>query len=210
MHGFLLDLMRKFELRFPFPGDDSRYLVPELLDNQEPAEAAEFDPAGCLNFQYHYPVVPKGLLPRFIVRTHVLSEGQPRWRTGVILQFEGNLALVKADSAEKQVAILVRGPSPDSRRRLLAVIRSDFDHIHRDLKRKPQEMVPVPKHPDVVVPYENLRAFEEKRISDLPAVAGTDVVILKVQESSTAWTSRRHELVARVRVGLARNRRPKA
>ena len=182
MHGFLLDLMRKFELCFPFPGDDSRYLVPELLDNQEPAEAAEFDPAGCLNFQYHYPVVPKGLLPRFIVRTHVLSEGQPRWRTGVILQFEGNLALVKADSAEKQVAISVRGPSPDSRRRLLAVIRSDFDHIHRDLKRKPQEMVPVPKHPDVVVPYENLRAFEEKRISDLPAVAGTDVVILKVQE----------------------------
>jgi internalin A len=182
MHGFLLDLMRRFELCFPFPGDYSRYLVPELLDKQEPAEAAEFDPAACLNFQYHYPVVPEGLLPRFTVRTHVLSEGQPRWRTGVILQFEGNLALVKADSAEKRVAISVRGPSPDSRRRLLAVIRSDFDHIHRDLKRKPQEMVPVPKLPDVVVPYKNLRAFEEKGISDLPVVAGTDVVILKVPE----------------------------
>jgi internalin A len=43
------------------------------------------------------PVLPEGLLPRFIVRTHVLSEHQLRWRTGVILNFEGNRALVEAD-----------------------------------------------------------------------------------------------------------------
>src|SRR5262249_24003273 len=30
MHGFLLELMRKFELCFPFPDDPNLYLVPEL------------------------------------------------------------------------------------------------------------------------------------------------------------------------------------
>ena len=38
MHLFVLDLMRKFELCFPFSDETSRYLVPELLDKQQPPE----------------------------------------------------------------------------------------------------------------------------------------------------------------------------
>ena len=100
-HNFLLDLMRKFELCVSFPDDDGHYLIPELLDKQQPAAAQDFNPKTCLNFQYHYPVLPEGLLPRFIVRSHGLSTGQPRWRTGVILEFEGNRALVKADKQDR-------------------------------------------------------------------------------------------------------------
>ncbi len=160
MHPFLLDLMKKFELCFSYPGQEDRYLVPELLDKQEPEDAADFDPQECLNFQYHYPVLPEGLLPRFIVRTHVLSEEQPRWRTGVILSFDGNRALVKADAGDKRVYVSVTGPT-EGRRRLLAVIRSDFEHIHRDIsKLEPKEMVPVPGHPDTVIPFDVLRVFE--------------------------------------------------
>jgi internalin A len=48
-----------------------------------------------------------------------LSTGLPRWRTGVILEFEGNKALVKADKEEKRVFISITGPSA-GRRRLLA------------------------------------------------------------------------------------------
>jgi internalin A len=89
-HGFLLGLMRKFELCFQFQEDENRYLIPDLLDKQQPPEAEDFDRAACLNFYYQYPVLPEGLLPRFIVRTHVLSTQQRRWRTGVILEFEEN------------------------------------------------------------------------------------------------------------------------
>jgi internalin A len=145
-HGFLLELMRKFELCFRFEEDENRYLIPDLLDKQQPAAAADFDPAECLNFRYEYPILPEGLLPRFIVRTHVLSEHQLRWRTGVILNFEGNRALVKADPQDKCVSISVAGPMA-SRRRLLAVIRSDFERIHSSFKFKPKELVPVPGHP---------------------------------------------------------------
>ena len=183
MHGFLLDLMRKFDLCFAF-GDDQpgRYLIPELLDKQEPQETAEFVPEECLNFQYHYPVLPEGLIPRFIVRTHAMSTGLPRWRSGVILQFEGCQALVKGDVHERKVWIFVAGPVR-GQRNLLAIIRNDFERIHSDIKKlQPQAMVPVPSHPKVVVPYEKLLKFEDKGIPEFHEQAGDDVLTLSVRE----------------------------
>ena len=106
MRAFLLDLMKKFELCFSFPDKNDWYLIPELLPKQEPNEARAFDPKLCLNFQYHYPVLPEGLLPRFIVRTHILSEDLPRWRSGVILEYEGSKALVKADPKKRECSYL--------------------------------------------------------------------------------------------------------
>ena len=44
-HPFLLDLMRKFELCFGFPDEDGHYLLPDLLDKQQPEIAADV-PAG--------------------------------------------------------------------------------------------------------------------------------------------------------------------
>ena len=182
MHRFLFDLMKKFELCFTFPEDDARYLIPELLDKQQPAEADEFRPDECLNFQYHYPVLPEGLLPRFIVRTHVLSEGLPRWRTGVILEFEGCRALVKADVQDKKIFISVTGHVP-SRRRLLAVIRSDFESIHHNIRNlQAQEMVPVPNHPKLVIPYKKLQVMEKAGLPKFTEVSGETVIHLDVEE----------------------------
>jgi internalin A len=50
MRPFLFELMKKFELCFTFPDDDTHYLIPELLDNQELQETAQFTPEDCLNF----------------------------------------------------------------------------------------------------------------------------------------------------------------
>jgi internalin A len=180
MHPFLFDLMRKFELCFSFPEDDGRFLVPELLAKQQPVETEDFRPAQCLNFEYRYPTFPEGLLPRFIVRTHVLSTDLPRWRTGVILEFEGNRALVKADVQDKCVRIAVSGPK-DGRRRLLAVIRSDFEHIHRSFKFQPIELVPLPDHPDVAVLYGELVVLEQNDIGTFPKVVAGDLLQLNVQ-----------------------------
>ncbi|MFL6334657.1 MAG: COR domain-containing protein [Pyrinomonadaceae bacterium] len=182
MRRFILDLMKRFELCFSFPDDDARYLVPELLDKQEPPDTAEFDPRECLNFQYHYPVLPEGLLPRFIVRTRALSEGLARWRSGVILEFEGDRALVKGDVQDKKVLVSVSGPRA-GRRRLLAVIRSDFERIHRDIRNlNPQEIVPLPGKPEALVPYEKLLAFERSGIGKFHEFAAGEAVELDVQE----------------------------
>jgi internalin A len=182
MRRFIFDLMKKFDLCFSFPDDDTHYLIPELLDKQEPEDAAAFRPEECLNFQYHYPVLPEGLLPRFIVRTHSLSEGLPRWRSGVILSFEGNRALVKADVQEKRVFISVSGPQV-SRRRLLAVIRADFERIHRDIRNlQPQEMVPLPGQPSIVIPYKKLFVMEQQGVKSFLEVVGEEVIELIVDQ----------------------------
>jgi len=163
MLRFIFDLMKKFDLCFTFPDDDTHYLIPELLPKNEPDEAAAFNLEKSLNFQFHYPVLPEGLLPRFITRTHHLSEGEPRWRSGVILQFEGCRALVKADSVDKKVSISVTGDSAESRRRLLAVVRADLERIHRDIKNlDPKACVPLPGLPSDIVLYEDLLVMEKE------------------------------------------------
>ena len=171
MDTFLFDLMKKFELCFSFPDDDCRYLIPELLSVEEPEATREFRPNECLNFQYHYPILPEGLLARFIVRTHALSEGLPRWRTGVMLEFEGHRALVKAELQEKKVLIQVAGPRDGRRRRLLAIIRSDFERIHASIEKlRPDQMVPVPGRPGSGRAYKKLEVMESEGVKTFKEV----------------------------------------
>lgn len=181
-HAFLLDLMKKFELCFEFSDDPScRYLIPELLDKQEPDLGTTFKPDESLNFQYNYGILPEGLLPRFIVRTQILNT-ELRWRTGVVLEFEGNRALVKADIKERKVFILISGPV-EGRRRLLAIIRSDFDRIHSDIKKlQPIEMVPIKGRPDAVIPYKELKVLEHNGQEKFHKVIDNAVVEIDVQD----------------------------
>lgn len=180
---YIFDLMKKFDLCFSFPDDDCHYLIPELLPKNEPTEAAGFNLSKCLNFQYHYPILPEGLLPRFITRTHHLSEGEPRWRSGVILKFEGARALVKADAVEKKVFISISGNKSEVRRRLLAVIRSDFERIHRDIKNlNPEEIVPLPGLPNEIIPYQDLLVMEAEGMVDFPKVVGSKVISFEIHD----------------------------
>jgi internalin A len=181
IHDFLLTLMRKFELCFRFPEPrDNTFLIPQLLGKEQPDLGGEFELSACLNFQYTYPVWPEGLLPRFIVRTHGLSADELRWRTGVVLGFEGNRALVKADPQDKKVIISVSGPL-EGRRRLLAVIRSDFERIHGDIsKLNPIAAVPLPQAPSIAIPYEELRVYESNGVTSIPQVIGSKVVPVEI------------------------------
>jgi len=87
-HQFILDLMRAFQLCYASEeeqGKPERYLVPELLPEFEP-EMTELWEHALVRLRYRYEVLPPGLLPRFIVRTHALSDGAPHWRHGVVLR----------------------------------------------------------------------------------------------------------------------------
>ena len=180
-HPFLLELMRKFELCFRFPEDDERYLIPQLLPKEQPDEARAFDAQGCLSFEYHYPtLLPEGLLPRLIVRTYVLSADERRWRSGVILRFEGHRALVVGDPVERRVRVRVAGQAA-GRRRLLAVIRNEFDRIHTGYKFKPEAMIPVPGHPKAVVRYDDMVIYEKNGVREVHHVADDEVLLLPVK-----------------------------
>jgi internalin A len=181
-HDFLLQLMRRFELAVPFPEQSDLYLVPERLSPEQPADVGEFDATKCLHFAYDYStLLPEGLLPRFIVRTHILSTGCPRWRSGVVLRLEGNRALVIGDAINHRVSVMIDGPMT-GRRRLLAVIRYDLDHIHRSYQFQPQAIVPVPGHPNVSVPYEKLLRFERDGVPAFPEVVEDRTTMLEVRQ----------------------------
>lgn len=172
----VLDLMGRFDLCFLLPGGE--YLFPEQLGKAGLGDDEALGAGDRLGFQYHYDVLPPGLLPRFVARTRGLSEGRARWRTGVVLG-EGNaLALVRADLVERRVVISVAGPEADGRK-LLASVRAEFGRIHRDLSGlSPQGMVPLPEHPDTLVQHAALMAFEGAGIAEGPTVAGGEVVMV--------------------------------
>ena len=179
-HFYLLELMRKFELCVRFPEDD-RYLIPELLDKQEPESLGQIAFSD-LAFEYHYsPLLPEGLVPRFIVRTSALSLDQPRWRTGVVLTFEGNRALVKADAVARVLHISVAGAQA-GRRRLLAIIRNHLEAIHRSYGITPTEVVPIQGHDGLFVLYNDLRVHELNNEREIRKVYGEKILSLNVSE----------------------------
>ena len=123
---YLLGLMERFEMCFT-PEDAAekaplvngarfspgqRWLVPATLDKNQPdaVKAEEWREPDAVRLRYHYDPLPQGVLPRFIVMTHLLSEGQPRWRFGVILHDGAAGALVRKGQKDHTVEVTVQGP----------------------------------------------------------------------------------------------------
>ena len=163
-HRYLLDLMRKFELCFPLEGEQETELVPELLPDKRPP-LDDWNPAESLVFLYQYPVLPHGVIPRFITRTYAKSRGRERWLSGVVLAREEAEAVVRADYDKDQVIVWVRGPYADARRALLTVVRDNFATIHGRIEGlNPQELVTVKGHPEVTVPFDDLLKDEREGV----------------------------------------------
>jgi internalin A len=76
--------------------------------------------------------------------------------------------------------VRVAGPVA-GRRRLLAVIRSDFDTIHGDLRLKPDAFVCLPSHSDVAIRYQRLITFEQRGVKTFPHDLGDDIVEVNVR-----------------------------
>jgi internalin A len=157
---FILGLMERFDLSFSLGDRQNRVLIPELLDDQQPKDAASFKPTECLNFGYKYPVLTEGLLPRFIARTHHLGQAKTRWKSGVILEdpSSGCKALVRADAADAVVRVHIDGPQ-ESRRELLGIIRYNFEVIHSDYEFKPEPLVYPPVAPQKALLVNELEAL---------------------------------------------------
>jgi internalin A len=133
-HEFLLALMEKFELCFPVEDEQGLYLVPALLAENQPRELKEFMSAKARRIQFHYgDVRPPGLLPRFIVRSHTLSERQPRWRRGVVLARAKARALVRGDYDGRVTDVFALGENADDRVWLTEYILSEMRVLHDKL-----------------------------------------------------------------------------
>ena len=164
------------------PGYLNCYLVPDLLGKEEPEEVRAFLPSVCLNFEYQYGILPEGLIPRFIVRSNVLSRSKSRWRSGVILAHEECNALVTALPSERRVRIHVKGGNSFARRSLLAMVRYDFDRMHNECRDRLDVVarVPLKEYPEFTMDYQKLVACEKAGVKQLPEYVRDRLVTVDV------------------------------
>lgn len=134
MHKFLLALMEKFELCFPLDPDSEVFLVPALLDANQPRELKKFLVTQARRIQFRYDDVrPPGLLPRFIVRSHTLSTRQARWLRGVVLARGSARALVRGDHEGRVTDVFALGEIEADRVWLTEFILSEMRVLHDKL-----------------------------------------------------------------------------
>ena len=140
VHDFLLELMQDRELGFLADEYEGQplYLLPGLLTLDEP-EPGEYDIAAHMEsaevrFRYLYELLPAGVMSRFIVRTHPLSDDLFRWQRGVVLGWGNARALVMAERRRNpRVDVFIRGGSAGERQELAGVVRANMEDIHNGL-----------------------------------------------------------------------------
>jgi GTPase SAR1 family protein len=75
-HRYLTELMQEFQLCFALPDCPSpKFLIPGLLPKDEPDNISL--KGDTLDFQYHYRILPEGVLSRFIVLSHEKIHAKP-------------------------------------------------------------------------------------------------------------------------------------
>ncbi|MEH1961459.1 MAG: leucine-rich repeat domain-containing protein [Nostoc sp.] len=148
-HGYLIGLMKEFELCFELDCKPPQFLIAGLLPKDQPDET-ELE-GETLEFQYHYKVLPESIISRFIVNTHEKIHNQIYWRSGVMLQYQENkeiynIARIKADPEDKKIFITI-SDRKETRRLFLGILRDVFQKIHKSLPNlEITEWVPVPGH----------------------------------------------------------------
>ncbi|MEO7212404.1 COR domain-containing protein, partial [Mucilaginibacter sp.] len=163
-HRFILELMRAFQLCYASEevnGKPSRYLVPELLPEFEPEMGEAWNQAQvCL--RYHYTVLPPGLISRFIVQTHALSEGASHWRHGVVLNHADAKALIRDEIESSDLQVFILGENDDTRGLLVAIVRRELALLHKAMKIQPVEELELTGDGEQWISVKSLREVEEQ------------------------------------------------
>jgi small GTP-binding protein len=188
---YLLGLMERFEMCFTLSGTEDanrpypiqRWLVPGALAKSQPdaVRAGEWQAPDAVRLRYLYDPLPQGVLPRFIVMTHLLSEGEPRWRFGVVLHDGAARALIRKGQKET-VEVTVQGP-PADRAKLVKTVRGYLARIHADLPgpkpREHQALAGTEDYREV----EQLRELEEENVPIVTkTAAGTNRKVSATEE----------------------------
>jgi internalin A len=162
-HRFILEFMRAFQLCYASDEEaakPTRYLIPELLPAFEPEMKDDWE-QGDVRLRYRYDMLPPGLLPKFIVRTHGLSEAEPHWRHGVVLRHAEARALIREEPDRQELHVFALGGDADTRRLLVAIVRRELEALHAELKMQPVEELELSAGRDRWISVKTLREVEE-------------------------------------------------
>lgn len=167
---FIAQMIRQFELCFPFDEKQEQYIVPDLLP--VPQNTLSFAPdEKVIRFVVEYPeFLPDTVFPRLMVRLHQYLMEERQWRNGMVLQenvlFQSR-ANVVVDKEARKIQLQLAG---ERRRDFLTFIRQSLKDIHSSFAElKSEELIPLPDPLDgqtQYVDYKELIGYEKERIED--------------------------------------------
>ena len=116
-------------------------MAPQLLAADRPA--FDWPTQGSLVVRWQYDFMPKGLLTRFTVsQHHLIADGAPLWRSGVVLSRDGTRAEVVEDYPRRRIVARVQGADA---RGLLAIVDDQVQRLNQSFPRlKVQRWLPCP------------------------------------------------------------------
>ncbi len=152
----ILKLMTKDNFDICYEASPGKYVAAQLLPDAAPNYTWHNNDA--LQFRYQYPIMPKGLMSRLIVRMSNFIERDAKtheqvvWKKGAVLQMPFNNEICRIrlleDNAEseeglRQIIIEVLG-EPEYRKYALQRVREKVEELHTRWFRsiKADEMVP--------------------------------------------------------------------
>lgn len=189
-------LKDKFEMCYALPDSEDEYLIPQLLSEYEMTYAWRSDQHN-LRFEYRYKFMPKGLLPRFIVKRHQQIHQQTHWRYGVLLDYDETRALVQEHPLAQKITIKLEGKNKKS---LLDSIRMTIDEIHGSFNNLAvDEMIPctcrecVESQVPYFYEYALLKRHVDKQISMIRCNQSLEDVDIQSLLNDTVYADNRHD-----------------
>jgi internalin A len=184
---FLIRLMQKYDLAFPLKEDEQLWLVPQALADSQPVLDPEWQ-GEATRLRWTYAALPEGLVPRFITRTHTLSEGLSRWLNGTLLELGQARAVVRADVTDRRITAAILGPEVD-RQRLAGTIQTEMRSLNAEIRGlDPLEELQLQRTPEVWVPVTGLEKAEKKGRPDMDMLTPQGVVEVNATEENNRLT----------------------
>ncbi len=196
---FIIAMMRRFEICFPFDGEADRWFLPDLLHKDE-VDTGDWKEA--LGFRYKYTVLPTSVMGRLMVRLHWVIANRCLWRTGAKFKRGACEALVRSEPEDARVDIRIRGGDGRARREFLAVIREALAAIHASFSGNlaVEEKVPVPGQEEAFLDYETLLLLEGNGTATTAVKVNGQLVTVNVMEALDGVTEENARLPERLRL----------
>jgi GTPase SAR1 family protein len=150
--AIVIQAMEQFKLCFPCRHEPDMFVIPALLESDQPPHG--FEKRGSLAFEFDFTgFLPRHIMPNFTVGRHDEIKDELVWQNGVVLKKQDNSAeaLLQVDYHDRKLSLWVRGQKPNDY----------FKIIYDDLKRILNLMPELRFEERVIVP-------EESRIGEPP------------------------------------------
>jgi GTPase SAR1 family protein len=127
-HSLLRQLMLKFEICYAISDcQHPKWLAPQLMTQNPMNEGFVPKPTDII-VQYHYRIMPKGIINRLMVRMNRhLKNPSLAWRNGVVFEGKNSAVLVEVPYDKKELHFRASGTNAGT---LLAILADDLEAIN--------------------------------------------------------------------------------